>query len=253
MTRPMKVAVIGGTGLLGAKVVDRLRARGHEAVAVAPGPDAYPLTGAGLRAALDGARVVVDVIGHPGADAKEVLALCTAATRNVLAVAEAAGVSHHVALSMVGVGRIPGDGWFRAKVAQEGLIRRSPVPHSIVRATQFFESTPDVADTATEGRTVRVAPVPCQPVAVDDVAAELCRTVEGEPLDEPVEVAGPERFRLDQLVARALSARDDPRLVVTDPYARYFGAPARGRGLIPDAGRARITPTRFESWLRLPH
>ncbi|GAB2841743.1 SDR family oxidoreductase [Actinocorallia aurea] len=248
----MRVAVIGGTGIIGAKVVDRLRAHGHETVTVSPGPGVDPITGKGLPDALAGARVVVDVIGFPCTEDDEVLDLLSASTRNVLAAEEAAGVGHHVALSMVGVGRLPGGGWFRAKVAQEDLVRRSAVPHSIVRATQFFESAPDVADAATEGRTVRVAPVPCQPVAADDVAAELCRTVEGDPLDEPVEVAGPERFRLDQLVARALNARDDPRLVVTDPYATYLGAAARGRGLIPDAARARIAPTRFESWLRLP-
>ncbi|GGY98264.1 SDR family oxidoreductase [Streptomyces poonensis] len=246
----MKIVVIGGTGLIGGKVVGKLNERGHEAVPAAPGTGVDTLTGEGLAAALAGAQVVVDVANSPSFEASAVLDFFTTSTRNLLAAEEAAGVGHHVALSIVGLENLPDNGYFRAKAAQEQLIKKGPVPCSIVRATQFFEFVKGIADTATDGDTVRLPHVLFQPMAADDVAEAVSRTAAEAPLKGTVEVAGPQLFRFDELVADALRAWHDPRTVVPDPHARYFGSELAERTLVPDEGRAHLAGTRFEDWLR---
>ncbi|WP_320779739.1 SDR family oxidoreductase [Streptomyces sp. CRN 30] len=246
----MKTVVIGGTGLIGGKVVGRLRERGHEAVPAAPGTGVDTLTGEGLAAVLDGARAVVDVANSPSFEDKAVLDFFTVSTRNLLAAEAAAGVTHHVALSIVGLENEPDNGYFRAKLAQEQLVKRSSIPYSIVRATQFFEFAKGIADAATEGTTVRVPPVLLQPVAADDVAEAVCAAAVAGPSKSTTEVAGPERFRFDEFIAEALRAWHDARTVVADPGARYFGSVPTERSLVPDEGRAHLAGTRFEDWLR---
>ncbi|MGW8375639.1 SDR family oxidoreductase [Streptomyces sp. ODS28] len=246
----MKIVVIGGTGLIGGKVVGKLTDRGHEAVAAAPSTGVDTLTGEGLAAALAGAQAVVDVTNSPSFDASAVLDFFTTSTRNVLAAEEAAGVTHHVALSIVGLEGLPDNGYFRAKLAQERLIKAGTVPYSIVRATQFFEFVRGIADTATEGETVRIAPVRFQPMAAEDVAEALSETAVQPPLKGTTEVAGPETFRFDELVAEALGAWKDPRHVVADQHARYFGSELSEHSLVPGEGRARLATTRFRDWLR---
>ncbi|MFD7661148.1 SDR family oxidoreductase [Streptomyces sp. NPDC059788] len=246
----MKIVVIGGTGLIGGKVVAKLAGRGHEAVAAAPGTGVDTLTGEGLDAALAGARVVVDVSNSPSFEESAVLEFFTTSTRNLLAAEAAAGVSHHLALSIVGIDGLPGNGYFRAKAAQERLITQGAVPYSIVRATQFYEFVRGIADAATEGDLVRVPPVLFQPMAAEDVAEAVAGAAGAAPLKGVVEVAGPERFRFDELVARALRAWHDPREVVPDPHARYFGSELAERSLVPDEGRARTAAIRFDDWLR---
>ncbi|MET9290946.1 SDR family oxidoreductase [Streptomyces sp. NPDC003077] len=246
----MKIVVIGGTGLIGRNVVDKLNRRGHEAVPAAPGTGVNTLTGEGLAAALAEAQVVVDVANSPSFEDSAVLDFFTTSTRTLLAAEEAAGVTHHVALSIVGIDGLPDNGYFRAKAAQEQLIKRGPVPYSIVRATQFFEFVKGIADNATDGGTVRVPPVLFQPMAADDVAEAVARTAVDAPLKGATEVAGPELFRFDELVAEALRAWRDPRTVIADPHARYFGSELDERSLVPDEGRARLAETRFEDWLR---
>ncbi|KOG52189.1 NmrA family transcriptional regulator [Streptomyces griseoflavus] len=246
----MKIVVIGGTGLIGGKVVGRLRERGHEAVPAAPGTGVDTLTGEGLDAALAGAQVVVDVANSPSFEASAVRDFFTTSTRNLLAAEAKAGVTHHVALSIVGVDDLPDNGYFQAKAAQERLIKQGPVPYSIIRATQFFEFVKGIADTATEGDTVRVPPVLFQPMAADDVAEAVAATAVEASLKGTTEVAGPQLFRFDELVSRALRARNDPRKVVADPHARYFGSELAERSLVPAEGHARLSTTRFEDWLR---
>ncbi|POX42353.1 NmrA family transcriptional regulator [Streptomyces sp. Ru73] len=246
----MRIVVIGGTGLIGGKVVGKLNDRGHEAVPAAPSTGVNTLTGEGLAAALAGAEVVVDVSNSPSFEDAAVLEFFTTSTRNLLAAEEEAGVWHHLALSIVGVDGLPGNGYFRAKVAQERLIKQGPVPYSIVRATQFYEFVKGIADNATDGDTVRVPPVLFQPVAADDVAEALARAAVETPQKIITEVAGPETFRFDELVARALRAWHDPRTVVPDPHARYFGSELAERSLVPDDGRARPGRIRFDDWLR---
>jgi uncharacterized protein YbjT (DUF2867 family) len=244
----MKLVVIGGSGLIGSKVVTKLRDHGHEAVSASPNSGVNTLTGEGLADAVQGASVVVDVSNSPSFDDAAVMEFFETSTRNVLDAEAAAGVGHHVALSVVGSDRLPDSGYMRAKVAQEKLIEGSSVPYTIVHATQFFEFVGRIADGATDGDTVRLPPVLFQPIAADDVATAVARVAVGEPLNDTVEVAGPEQFRFDELVRRALAARQDPRKVVADPEARYFGAVLSERDIVPGDG-ARLAETRFEDWL----
>ncbi|MEU7484183.1 SDR family oxidoreductase [Streptomyces sp. NPDC042319] len=246
----MKIVVIGGTGLIGSKVIAKLNDRGHEAVPAAPSTGVNTLTGEGLAEALTGARAVVDVSNSPSFEESAVLEFFTTSTRNLLSAEGRAGVAHHVALSIVGVDDLPDNGYFRAKVAQEQLLKQGPIPYSIVRATQFFEFVKGIADTATEGGTVHLPHVLFQPMAADDVAEAVARTAVEAPLKGITEVAGPEVFRFDELIAEALRAWKDPRKVVADPHARYFGSELRERSLVPVEGRARLAETRFEDWLR---
>jgi uncharacterized protein YbjT (DUF2867 family) len=243
----MKIVVIGGTGLIGSKLVSRLSEHGHEAVPAAPNTGVNTLTGEGLADVLAGAAVVVDVSNSPSFADDAVLEFFETSTRNVLAAEAAAGVGHHVALSVVGTERLQGSGYFRAKAAQEKLIENSAVPYSIVRATQFFEFVRSMADAAADGGTVRFAPVLFQPMAADDVAEAVGKITVGPPLNGVVEVAGPEQFRMDEFFRDALATRGDPRTVVTDPHASYFGTELGERTLLPGAGTA-LAQTRYGTW-----
>jgi len=247
----MKIVVIGGSGLIGSKLVTKLDGHGHEAVAASPDSGVNTLTGDGLAEALEGAAVVVDVSNSPSFEDAAVLEFFETSTSNLLAAEAAAGVGHHVALSVVGTERLSESGYFRAKIAQEQLIRDSSIPYSIVHATQFFEFIKSIAAAATDGNTVRLAPVLIQPIAADDVARAVGQVAVGAPVNGIVEVAGPEQFRLDELIRRGLSARNDPREVIADPHARYFGAELSERTLVP-GDDARLGETRFEDWLRQP-
>jgi len=247
----MKIVVIGGTGLIGSKLVRTLRERGHEAVAASPNSGVNTLTGEGLAEALRGASVVVDVSNSPSFEDGAVMSFFETSTRNLLAAEAAAGVGHHVALSVVGTERLSESGYFRAKIVQEKLIKAASIPYSIVHATQFFEFVKSIAAAATDGDTVRLAPVLIQPMAADDVAAAVGRIAVSAPVNGTIEVAGPEQFRLDALIRRGLGARNDPRKVVADPHARYFGAELGERTLVPD-GDAQLGKTRFEDWLAQP-
>jgi uncharacterized protein YbjT (DUF2867 family) len=244
----MKIVVIGGTGLIGSKLVEMLRKDGHEPLAASPDTGVNTLTGEGVDEALEGAQVVVDVENAPARDDAAVLDFFRTSSRNLLAGETAAGVVHHVTLSVVGIDRLPDSGYFRAKVAQEELVKAGPVPHTIVRATQFFEFIGRIADSSTEGDTVRLPPALVQPEAADDVVSTLAAVAVGPPLNDTVELAGPEAFRLDELARRVLEATDDRRQVTTDVHARYFGAELDDRSLTPGED-ARIAPTRFEDWL----
>ena len=245
----MKIVVIGGTGLIGAKLVNNLRQQGHEVVAASPSRGINSVTGEGLAAALAGAQVVVDVSNSPSFEDKAVLEFFERSTRNLLAAEAVAGVSHHVALSVVGSERLPASGYLRAKVAQEKLIHASPVPYTIVRATQFFEFVGSIANAATDGQTVRLPSALTQPIVSDDVAAALTGVAVAEPLNRIVELAGPEAIPLDEVVRQFLKANRDPRTVVTDERAPYFGIPLKHRSLVPDEN-PRLGPTHFEAWLR---
>lgn len=246
----MRVVVIGGTGLIGAKVVDRLHEHGHEAFPASPDTGVNTVTGAGLARALDGADVVVDVSNSPSFEDMAALEFFTTSTSNLLAAEEAFGVRHHVALSVVGTDRLLAGGYFRAKLAQEELIRASRIPYTIVRATQFYEFLGRITDAATEGETVRLQPVYIQPMAADDVATAIGRAAVSAPVDGVVEVAGPQRFKLDALVRQALLGRGDPRSVITDAQAPYFGVAGMDeRTLLPGAA-AGIADTLLADWLR---
>ncbi|MET3934809.1 SDR family oxidoreductase [Arthrobacter sp. OAP107] len=244
----MKIVVIGGTGLIGSKLVGRLREHGHEAVAASPDSGVNTLTGEGLSDVLQGADTVVDVSNSPSFEDAAVLDFFTTSTRNQLAAEKQAGVGHHVALSVVGTERLAESGYFRAKIAQEKLIKEAGVPYSIVHATQFFEFVKSIAQAATEGNTVRLSPALIQPMAAEDVASAVARTALGRPLNATVEVAGPEQFGLDDLIRKGLSFHGDPREVVTDPTARYFNAILQDGELLPGID-ATIYNTRFEEWL----
>ncbi|HEY1293076.1 MAG TPA: SDR family oxidoreductase [Chloroflexota bacterium] len=244
----MKIVVIGGTGLIGSKVVAGLRADGHEAVAASPSTGVNTLTGEGLSGVLAGASVVVDVSNAPSWEDAAVLEFFVTSTRNLLEAEAAAGVGHHVALSVVGSERLTESGYFRAKIAQEELIKGSSMPYSIVRATQFFEFVKPIADQSTRGNTVRVPAVLIQPMAADDVASAVRRVATGSPVNGTLEVGGPQQFHLDELVRRDLVALKDPREVVTDPQAGYYGIKVRERTLVP-GDHARLGETRFDDWL----
>ena len=245
----MKIVVIGGTGLIGKKLIPLLRGRGHEAVAAAPSLGVNTITGAGLAEALAGADVVVDVTNAPSWEDKAVLEFFETSTRNILAAEAASGVKHHVALSVVGADRIPDSGYMRAKVAQERLIQGGKVPYTIVRATQFFEFLGGIAGSGADGGTVHVPDAPMQPLAADDVAAALADVAVGPPANATLELAGPEAQSMAAFVRRALAAGGDTRTVVADPQARYFGAALDARGLTPDGANPRIGPTRLKQWL----
>ena len=245
----MKIVVIGGTGLIGSKLVSKLREQGHEATSASPDSGVNTLTGEGLEEALEGASVVVDVSNSPSFEDEAVMAFFKTSTGNLLAAEAAVGVAHHVALSVVGTERLTESGYFRAKLAQEELIEGSPIPYSIVRATQFYEFIKPIAADATDGDTVRLPPALIQPMAADDVASAVCQVAVGEPLHRMVEVAGPELFRLDELVRDVLKKHDDPREVVTDPQARYFGLNPSERALLPGPD-ARIARIRLGGWFQ---
>jgi uncharacterized protein YbjT (DUF2867 family) len=247
----MKIVVIGGSGLIGSKLVTKLRERGHETLAASPASGVNTLTGQGLAAAVEGASVVTDVSNSPSFEDAAVLEFFQTSTRNLLAAESAAGVGHHVALSVVGTERLADSGYFRAKIAQEELIKDSPIPHSIVHATQFFEFVGRIADMATSANTVRLAHVLIQPMAAGDVAGAVADVTVGPPVNGIIEVAGPQQFRLDELVRSTLRERHDPREVITDPHAPYSGAELHERTLVPAAG-ACLAETRFDGWLNQP-
>jgi uncharacterized protein YbjT (DUF2867 family) len=244
----MKIVVIGGTGLIGSKLVKKLREQGHEAVAASPSSGVNTLTGDGLAEVLKDAAVVVDVTNSPSWEDAAVMNFFTTSTRNQLAYEAAAHVGHHVALSVVGTERLLASGFFRAKKAQEDLIGGSAIPYSIVRATQFFEFVKGIADFSTEGNKVRLPTALIQPMAADDVASAVGRIATGSPVNGTVEVGGPEQFRLDELVRQSLAAHKDPREVVADPNARYYGVDLGERTLLP-GNDARLGETRFKTWL----
>lgn len=246
----MNIVIIGGTGRIGSMMVGPLRAQGHHVVPASPDTGVNTLTGEGLSDALVGADVVVDVSNSPSFEDAAVLEFFVSSTRNLLSAERAAGVGHHVALSVVGTGSegLAGSGYIRAKVAQEDLIRSSPIPYSIVHATQFYEFVKGIADASTVDGTVRVAPALIQPIAAEDVASAVASVAVGPPVNGMVEVAGPEPMRLDELVRRRLAADRDPREVISDPQARYFGAVLGERTLLPGDG-ARLADTRFDEWL----
>ncbi len=244
----MKIVVIGGSGLIGSKLVKKLRQLGHEIVAASPASGVNSITGEGLAEALAGAQVVVDVTNSPSWEDKAVMEFFVTSTRNQLAAEAAAGVGHHVALSVVGTDRLLASGYFRAKIAQEDMIKASGVPYTILRSTQFFEFVGGIAQEATDGQTVRLPSALMQPIVSDDVAAALADIALGAPVNGTVEVAGPEPIRLDELVRRYLSANKDARQVITDPRARYYGLEVNDQSLTP-GDNPRIGPTRYEDWL----
>lgn len=244
----MKIVVIGGTGLIGTKVVANLRLKGHEVIAASPSTGVNTVTGEGLAEALAGAQIVMDVANAPSFEDEAVMAFFTASGRNLLAAEGAAGVRHHIALSVVGTDRTSQGGYFRAKLAQEGLIKTSGIPYTIIRATQFFEFLDGVAQASTEGDTVRLSPAHIQPVASDDVAALVAKAASVAPLNGIIELAGPERFSLDELVRRYLRVKGDPRKVVADVHARYFGIELNDKSLTPGE-HPQIGSTSFEMWL----
>jgi uncharacterized protein YbjT (DUF2867 family) len=244
----MKIVVIGGSGLIGSKLVTKLGEHGYQAVAASPNSGVNTLTGEGLPEVLEGASVVVDVSNSPSFEEKAVMEFFTTSTRNLLTYEAAAGVGHHVALSVVATERLSESGYFRAKIAQEKLIKESSIPYSIVRAPQFFEFVKSIADISTDGNTVRLPPVLIQPMAADDVASAVGRIAIGPPVNGIVEIGGPEQFRLDELVRRRLATLKDPREVIVDPHAPYSGAQVSLRTLVPD-NNAQLGETRFETWL----
>ena len=244
----MKIVVIGGSGLIGKKIVDNFRRRGHQVVPASPSSGVNTLTGAGLADALAGAAVVIDVANSPSFEDKAALAFFETSGRNLLAAEATAGVGHHIALSVVGTDRLLASGYFRAKMAQENLIKASTIPYTIVRATQFYEFVGSIAQSATEGQMVRLPPALMQPIASDDVASALAEIAVAQPLNGTIELAGPEPIHMDELVGRFLIANRDPRKVTTDMCASYFGIAVNDQSLTP-GDSPRIGPTRFDDWL----
>ena len=245
----MKIVVIGGTGLIGSKTVAILRQGGHEVVAASPNTGVNTITGEGVKEAVAGAQVVIDLANSPSFEDKAVLEFFETAGRNLLPAEAAAGVRHHVALSIVGTDRMPENGYFRAKVAQENLIRASGVPYTIIRSTQFLEFLRAIADSSAEGNLVRLPPGLFQPIAADDVAAIVAEVALAAPRGGIAEIAGPERAPFNELVAHYLKAVDDPSQVVRDPEARYFGGRVEERSLVP-LGEARLGNVGLDEWLR---
>ncbi|HET9446693.1 MAG TPA: SDR family oxidoreductase [Steroidobacteraceae bacterium] len=245
----MKIVVIGGTGLIGSRLVSILRGSGHEVLAASPDSGVNSITGEGLDAALAGAQVVVDVSNSPSFEDAAVLKFFETSTRNLLAAEERAGVRHHVILSIVGTDRVPTSGYLRAKLAQENLLKNSGRPYSILRSTQFFEFIGRIAQSAPGASSVRVSHALFQPILSADVVAALADITAGPPLNGTVEVGGPERFRMDELVRRVLRANGDPREVIADSHAPYFGAELNDDSLVASPG-ARVGSMRFEEWLK---
>lgn len=245
----MKIVVIGGTGLIGSRLVKKLREQGQEVVAASPSSGVNSISGEGLADALKGVSVVVDVTNSPSWEDAAVLKFFETSTRNLLDYEGRAGVRHHVALSVVGTERLQESGFFRAKMAQEKLIEASSVPYTIVRATQFFEFVKSIADFSTAGNEVRMPPALIQPMAADDVASALAKIATGPPVKGMVEIAGPETFRLDELVRRQLAGLQDRRQVIADPNARYYGIAVSERALVPGKD-AKLGQTHFDDWLR---
>jgi uncharacterized protein YbjT (DUF2867 family) len=244
----MRIVVIGGTGLIGTKLVNRLRQAGHEVVAAAPNTGVNTITGEGLAEALAGTQIVVDLANAPSWEDHAVLEFFETSGRNLLAAEAAAGVRHHIALSIVGADRLPDSGYLRAKIAQEALIKASKTPYTIVRSTQFFEFVPGITQAATDGQTVRLSPALMQPIASDDVAAALADVALAPPANGTIEIAGPDRLGMAELARRFLNAKKDPRQVVPDVHARYFGTEVDDRSLVP-AGSPRVGPTHYGDWL----
>jgi uncharacterized protein YbjT (DUF2867 family) len=244
----MKIIVIGGTGLIGSKVVSNLRQKGHEVIAAAPNTGVNTITGEGLAEAVAGAQVVIDLANSPNFADDAVMAFFKTSGRNLMDAEKAAGVRHHIALSVVGSDRVPDSGYLRAKVAQEELVKASGIPYTIIRSTQFFEFLGGIAQSATDGQTVRLSPAHLQPVASDDVAALVTKVATMAPANGVIELAGPERIGLDDLVRRYFAAKHDTRKVVTDVHARYFGAELNDKSLTP-GDRPHIGSTSFETWL----
>ena len=244
----MKIVVIGGTGLIGSKLVPKLREQGQEAIPASPNSGVNTLTGEGLAEVLNGASVVVDVSNSPDWEDTAVLKFFETSTRNLLTQEAASGVRHHVALSVVGTERLLESGYFRAKMAQEKLIQEGPIPYSIVQATQFFEFVKGLADISMVGDKAHLPPVLFQPMAADDVATALARVAVGPPANGTIEIGGPEKFRVDELVRRRLAQLGDPREVIADGNARYSGAKVDDRTLVP-GNSARLGETRYENWL----
>ena len=255
MNNKMKIVVIGGTGLIGSKAVNILRQRGHEVIAASPSKGVNTLTGEGLAEALVGAQVVIDVANSPSFEDKPALDFFETSGRNLLAAEKAAGVKHHVALSVVGTDRLTGSGagslsgYFRAKMAQENLIKASGIPFTIVHATQFFEFVKSITQSATGGSEIRLSSVLMQPIVSDDVAAAVAEVALGEPVNGMIEIAGPDQIQQDELVRQYLSATGDARKVVTDPKAGYFGIAVNDQSLVP-GNNPRLGPTHYEDWLK---
>ena len=245
----MKIVIVGGTGLIGAKLVNLLRSGGHEVIAASPSLGVNSITGEGLTEALTGAQVVVDVTNAPSWEDNAVLKFFETSTSNVLAAEAKTGVGHHVALSIVGCDRLSASGYLRAKVAQEKLIKASPIPYTIVRATQFFEFVKGIADSATNGQTVRLPSALFQPIFSDDVAIALAGIAVAKPLNGTVELAGPDAIPFDEVVRRYLAAQNDPRTVVTDEQARYFGSALEKRSLVPGGENPLLGSAHFAEWL----
>lgn len=244
----MKIVVIGGTGLIGSKLAKKLREHGHEALPASPNTGVNSISGEGLAEALKGAGAVVDVTNSPSWEDAAVMSFFETSTRNLLSYGAAAGVGHHIALSVVGTERLLDSGFFRAKLAQENLIKTSGRPYTIVRATQFFEFVKQIVDYSTEGGKVHMPPALIQPMAAEDVASALAKIATNPPANGTIEIGGPEQFRLDELARRSLSARKDPREVISDPQGKYYGIHVSERALVPDKA-AHLSQTRFESWL----
>jgi uncharacterized protein YbjT (DUF2867 family) len=244
----MKIVVIGGTGLIGSKVVEHLTEHGHEAIAASPNSGVNTITGEGLADVLLGANVVVDVSNSPSFADADVLEFFTTSTTNLLAAEREAGVTHHVALSVVGADRLPNSGYLRAKVAQERLIEESGQPYSIVRATQFYEFVGRIADEATVDGTARLSTGLMQPIAAADVSAAVARVAAGDPINGTLEIGGPQRIAMDELIRRGLAAKGDTRTVISDPEAHYFGTRLSGEELVPDPD-AQLSTTTFADWL----
>jgi uncharacterized protein YbjT (DUF2867 family) len=244
----MKIVVIGGTGLIGSNVVRKLQEHGHDAIPASPRLGIDTITGEGLAEALAGASVVVDVSNSPSFEPSAVLSFFETSTGNLLSAEKAAGVGHHVALSIVGIDRSPDNGYFKAKIAQEKLIENGPIPYTIVRSTQFMEFVDGIADSATVGSEVHMPPVAFQPIAADDVSTAVAKAAAGAPVNGRIEIAGPDRLRFDEVIRERLAARNDPRQVVIDPNASYFGAVPAEDSLVPLNG-ARLGSIHYQDWL----